>query len=242
MQLAQKILIAEKDKSIRNSIRQSLEQGPYIVYESVSVKRTKEIIRNQTIDLLVMGFDLKDGSSIDLIPYIKNHHISLIMIDQTINESVVLKAFAKGADDFVNYPYQSAVISAKISAYLKSSVQKNGSVSLLDGAQQSGKSPRKFMQWVQDPNQCQLFNGDMSAHLTVQEYCLLDTLINHAGTTLKRQYLAESLREGCYIPSLRAIDVKIARIRQKIGDTDPDKHIIQTIRGIGYLFDSSYII
>lgn len=66
---------------------------------------------------------------------------------------------------------------------------------------------------------------------------MLETLIKNAGKTVKRCDLAAAMHNGYYTPSPRAIDVKIARIRHKIGDSGCLPNMILTIRGVGYLFN-----
>ena len=72
--------------------------------------------------------------------------------------------------------------------------------------------------------------------LTGAEFDLLWLLASHAGRILSREEIFIALRGIEYDGQDRSIDVRISRIRPKIGD-DPDMpRLIKTVRSKGYLF------
>ncbi|MEC7835089.1 MAG: helix-turn-helix domain-containing protein, partial [Pseudomonadota bacterium] len=68
--------------------------------------------------------------------------------------------------------------------------------------------------------------------LTTSEINLLKYLANHSGKHVSREELSQ---KGILPKNARSIDVKIARLRQKI-EVNPKKPIyLQTIRNKGYI-------
>ena len=72
--------------------------------------------------------------------------------------------------------------------------------------------------------------------LTSAEFDLLWLLVSNAGRILSREEIFTALRGIGYDGQDRSIDVRISRIRPKIGDDPIHPRMIKTIRSKGYLF------
>lgn len=93
---------------------------------------------------------------------------------------------------------------------------------------------------------CQRIGIDVDGHrvfadgkeiqLARKEYDLLHTLIEHAGRTLSRREILDSVWGDGYVDRNKTLDVHIRRLRRKIdpGSASPR---IRTVRGIGYVLD-----
>ena len=75
-----------------------------------------------------------------------------------------------------------------------------------------------------------------SIELTGAEFDLLWLLVANAGRTLSREEIFTALRGVGYDGQDRSIDVRISRIRPKIGDDPIHPRLIKTVRSKGYLF------
>jgi len=67
--------------------------------------------------------------------------------------------------------------------------------------------------------------------LTLTEFELLLTLARRPGWVFSRSQLIDSLRDGQYVITDRAIDVQVANLRKKLGEWG---RLIETVRGVGY--------
>ena len=72
--------------------------------------------------------------------------------------------------------------------------------------------------------------------LTSAEFDLLWLLSSNAGRVLSREEIFEKLRGIEYDGQDRSIDVRVSRIRPKIGDDPMHPRMIKTVRSKGYLF------
>ncbi len=78
--------------------------------------------------------------------------------------------------------------------------------------------------------------------LTGAEFDLLWLLASNGGRILSREEIFAQLRGIEYDGQDRSIDVRISRIRPKIGDDLEHPRLIKTVRGKGYLFVSEAFV
>ncbi|MET4818440.1 DNA-binding response OmpR family regulator [Endozoicomonas sp. NE41] len=78
-----------------------------------------------------------------------------------------------------------------------------------------------------------------SIELTSAEFDLLWLLCSNAGRVLSREEIFAQLRGIEYDGQDRSIDVRVSRIRPKIGDDPMHPRLIKTVRSKGYLFVKS---
>ena len=91
-----------------------------------------------------------------------------------------------------------------------------------------------------DPRTRRATLGTRALELTDAEFDLLLYLNAHAGVQLTRAELARDVCGQHYDPLDRTIDVRIARLRAKLGDDPKAPRWIKSIRGVGYLFISPH--
>jgi len=71
--------------------------------------------------------------------------------------------------------------------------------------------------------------------LTLREFHLLRTLVEHEGKVLERRELLERNGAPEDAASLRVIDTHVKSIRRKLGRA---RACIETVRGVGYRFSA----
>ena len=83
-----------------------------------------------------------------------------------------------------------------------------------------------------------LIVGDRPVEITLKEYELLKLLMEHKNTTLKKEYLFNTVWGSDSESELQTLTVHIKWLREKI-EQDPKKpkHII-TVWGVGYRFEA----
>jgi len=78
--------------------------------------------------------------------------------------------------------------------------------------------------------------NNKDVHLTTAEFDLLYYLAQNSGEVLSRDKIYSELRGIEYDGIDRSIDLRVSRLRRKIGDGKNHPRKIISIRGIGYLF------
>jgi DNA-binding response OmpR family regulator len=71
--------------------------------------------------------------------------------------------------------------------------------------------------------------------LTSYEFALLRVFAEHPGRVLGRERLLELAKGNADDAFDRSIDVRISRLRQKLGDDSRHPSLLKTIRGSGYV-------
>ncbi len=82
-----------------------------------------------------------------------------------------------------------------------------------------------------------MYKDGRALELTQREYDLIRFLASQPGKVFSREALMEHVwnYEG-YVGDVRAVDVAVRRLREKIEDDPASPKFILTKRGMGYLF------
>ena len=135
-----------------------------------------------------------------------------------------------GADDYVCKPVRPRLLLARVHALLR-----RNPVSAGAGALRSSDC-LQFGPLLIDNAQREASLHEASIELTSAEFDLLWLLAANSGRILSREEIFAALRGIDYDGLDRSIDVRISRIRPKIGDDPEHPRVIKTVRGKGYLF------
>lgn len=231
-----RILIVEDDERLADLTRDYLESnGLQVGVEgdgSVAVER----IKNEQPDLVILDLMLpgEDGLSICRLvrPYYSGPIIMLTARDDDLDQVLGLEM---GADDYITKPVRPRVLLARIRAMLrrlKDIPQEDGAGVADDG----DKSRVSFGNLVVDNSMREAWLEEQPIDLTSAEFDLLWLLSSNAGRVLSREEIFTALRGIEYDGQDRSIDVRISRIRPKIGDDPLQPKRIKTVRSKGYLF------
>ena len=232
------VLVIEDDRFFRQMLREGLEEHNFLVLEAACGERSVEVIeQQQNIDIILLDLYLPDGNGVKFIPLIRQFtDAPLIIVSGEERSCEKIKGFAQGADDYVEKPLDFDVLLARIQAHLR---RYQDTYSNQNSPQQNSSDVVRMGEWVLDFNRYQIYDcNDQPGELTFKEFQLLALLISNPGRAISRDELCEAIREDNYVPNGRAIDVKITRIRRKIGDDAHEPRIIQTVRSVGYMFCS----
>lgn len=228
------ILLIDDDRALCQMFRDYMERSDFIVFEARSGHRSLDILKQHNVDIVLLDLGLPDGSGLDFIGQIRmSVKTPMVVISGNPDPDIHVEVFEAGADDFVQKPFHMKAMQARIQSHLRRAPS-NQNRQIVEGA---GHTIR-FGGWVLDEGKYQVFDNENHAGtLTADEFHILKTLVENSGRVLRREDLCEALRDENYCPSPRAIDIKIARIRKKLGDDATNPHIIKTVRGAGYLMD-----
>lgn len=151
----------------------------------------------------------------------------ILMLTARNDDQDHIQGLEQGADDFVSKPVRPQVLLARIRVLLRRT----------EGDAPAAPPTRlAFGALVIDHIRREAWLNNELIDLTGAEFDLLWLLASNAGRILSREETFVALRGIEYDGQDRSIDVRISRIRPKIGD-DPDMpRLIKTVRSKGYLF------
>ncbi|WP_166251638.1 response regulator [Marinobacter salicampi] len=231
-----RILIVEDDERLADLTREYLESNGLTVTHEPHGGHAVERIKNEQPDLVVLDLMLpgEDGLSIcrRVRPFFSGPIIMLTARTEDLDQVLGLEM---GADDYVGKPVKPRVLLARIRALLRR-VTENSNAN--EAAAQSKEEPVRlqFNDLVVDRAMREAWLNDESIDLTSAEFDLLWLLASSAGRVLSREEIFTALRGIEYDGQDRSIDVRVSRIRPKIGDDPVHPRRIKTVRSKGYLF------
>ncbi len=150
----------------------------------------------------------------------ENSNVPIIVIsakDKTFSKVNLLDL---GADDYLTKPFEMGELFARIRVALRN---KNSYDKDFISAHDIKIDTETF----------KVFKGDKEVFLTKTELNLLQYFILNSGIAISREKLLNDVWGYDYDGVDKVVDVYIKSLRQKV---DKEKSIIQTIRGIGYVF------
>ena len=138
---------------------------------------------------------------------------------QTVDKVVGLKM---GADDYLTKPFEMIELLARVEALLR---RRSGNT--------HGTDTYRIGAFSLDLRRQELCRDGRSTSLTTFEYKLLRYLCEHRGEVLDRDELLNAVWGYDAVPYTRTVDIHIALLRKKLGDSKR-QDLIATVRGQGY--------
>jgi DNA-binding response OmpR family regulator len=225
MNKQQHILLVEDDTELADWIAGYLKDNHFFVQIINRGDLVEEFVRQNPPDLIILDINLPgcDGFEVcrRLRPFYSRPIVMLTANDEEFDEILGLEI---GANDYITKPVTPRVLLARLKAHLRLA-QTDPTDSLL-----------RFGGLTIDPDGQTTCIDDTPVSLSCGEFELLCALARKAGQEVKREDLIKDIRGFEYDGFDRTIDVRISRLRRKLGDTDSPPKKIKTIWGKGYLF------
>ena len=224
------ILIVEDDERLASLTREYLENNGLTVSVEHDGSKAVDRILDETPDLVVLDLMLPGEDGVSICRRVRgNYHNPILMLTARTDDLDEVLGLEMGADDYVAKPVRPRVLLARIRALLRRSVSAPEEVT-------SDKGRLEFGDLVVDSAMREAWLKGENIELTSAEFDLLWLLSSNAGRVLSREEIFEKLRGIEYDGQDRSIDVRVSRIRPKIGDDPMHPRMIKTVRSKGYLF------
>ena len=225
------ILIVEDDQRLAELTREYLEaNGLRVAIESDGAQAAARILREQPalviLDLMLPG---EDGLSICRTLRSQHYPGAILMLTARTDDLDQVLGLELGADDYMCKPVRPRLLLAHIRALLRR--HEGSSEAPATDAQRLEFGPLHI-----DNRMREVWLHGRGIELTSAEFDLLWLLAFNSGRILSREEIFTALRGIGYDGQDRSIDVRISRIRPKIGDDPEHPRLIKTVRSKGYLF------
>ncbi|MBJ6138308.1 response regulator [Marinobacter litoralis] len=229
-----RILIVEDDERLAELTREYLESNGLAVSLETHGGAAVERIRKEQPDLVVLDLMLPGEDGLSICRRVRPDYSGpIIMLTARTDDLDQVLGLEMGADDYIGKPVQPRVLLARIRAMLRRAESTPATTSDTD---EEEPVRLQFNDLIVDRSMREAWLNDDSIDLTSAEFDLLWLLASNAGRVLSREEIFTALRGIEYDGQDRSIDVRVSRIRPKIGDDPIHPRRIKTVRSKGYLF------
>ncbi len=221
------VLLVEDDLRLAELVSRYLETNGMRVVAVARGDRVLELVRQNPPDIIILDLGLpgEDGFAVcrQLRPAFTNPILILTARDNDIDHVLGLEL---GADDYVIKPVEPRVLLARINALLRRSRVTT----------EIAFRTLRFGQLLINLTSRSVHLQGSQVDLSRNEFELLAHLAAHAGEIQSRDALFRSLYNREYDGVDRMLDIRVSRLRRKLGEDAEHSERIKTIWGAGYLF------
>ncbi|WP_396349861.1 MULTISPECIES: response regulator transcription factor [Gordonia] len=153
----------------------------------------------------------------------------IVMVTARADEVDTLIGLAVGADDYVTKPFRPRELVARIDAMLRRPRESTDSV---------GAHSRRLGDLSIDPQSREVQVSGRIVELTRTEFDVLEVLSRRPGMVLRREQVLAEIWGSDWVGDTHVVEVHVASLRRKLGDSAATGQFIRTVRGVGYRMGS----
>jgi two-component system OmpR family response regulator len=223
------IAIVDDTREIRTLLQEALEDAGFQTVCFASATMFEQSMRSLTPQVCIIDLGLPDRDGLSLVNKLSSESDAAIMIIS--GRSALpdrIAGLELGADDYITKPFELTEVIARVKVLLRRS--KPAPV-------EGPSSEFRLGEWTVNLDQHVLISDSgEKKRLSYAEVKILELFTSAPNRLITRDRLLSHLREDGSETYDRAIDVRISRLRSKLGDDPVNPKIIKTIYGAGYIF------
>ena len=219
-----KVLVVEDEVEIRRFIRLSLQAESLEVSEADGVQRGLVEAGTRRPDLVVLDLGLPDGDGIDFIRGLRTwSEIPVIVLSARTMETDKIAALDAGADDYLDKPFGTGELLARVRAQLRRHPRASADAqSLLEFGDVRIDLVRRTVE-----------RAGAALHLTPIEYRLLTHLASHPNRVLTHPQLLKAVWGPSHSEDTHYVRIYMGHLRAKLeADPSQPQHLITEL-GVG---------
>jgi two-component system response regulator MprA len=215
------VLVVEDDAGIRDLIASGLTYAGYQVSQTDSGEAGLRRFRAQTPDAVVLDVRLPgmDGFSVCREMRSLSADVVIVMVTARDGVSDRVVGLDQGADDYVVKPFALEELTARLRAHLRR-------------RQRDDTDVLTFEDVVLDRRSYRAERGGRVLALSRTEFHLLAHFMEHPHRVFSKDALLNAVWGYDYVGDAGVVEVYVSYLRDKLQDRD--RHLIQTVRGVGY--------
>ena len=224
------VLLADDEDAIRAGLASALSRGGFRVLETRNGLEALRVVESHHPDVIVLDILMPELDGREVCRQLRQSQnwTPIIMLTQLSATGEKISSLEEGADDYLNKPFDSYELIARIHALLRRQAVAGRPVQfarvLVSGRLRLEREIQRV--WV----------DDREVVLSHKAFGVLAHLMSRAGATVSREQLLDQVWGWEDPAGMRTVDVRIAEIRRKLGDTRAEPEFIETMPGEGYRF------
>jgi DNA-binding response OmpR family regulator len=213
-----RILVVDDEAPLVELVRGYLAREGWAVLTAADGPSAIEVVRKDRPDVVVLDLMLPGLDGIEVCRQLRRFSDAYVLMLTAKSEEVdKLVGLAVGADDYLTKPFSPRELVARIRAMLRRTRTPSAGTPGLDVA-----IGRRIARVDGQP-----------IELTRTEFDILAALARDPGVVLDRATILASVWGPGYTDD-HLVDVHIANLRRKLGDSPERPRFVETVRGVGY--------
>lgn len=223
------ILVVDDDRDIRVLVGDYLKKNGYRVSLAADGRQMRAVLAGSGIDLIVLDLMLPGEDGLSLCRDLRaRSDLPVLMLTARSEPIDRVLGLEMGADDYLAKPFEPRELLARVRNILRR-------VRALPNGTEVSEGWR-FAGWRLEVRTRQLLSPQgVVVALSGAEYRLLEVFLTHPNRVLTRDQLMDLVRGRDADPFDRSIDLRVSRLRQKLGDNARAPELIKTLRNEGYV-------
>lgn len=224
-----KILVVDDDRSVRDTLRQSLTFNGYDVVQATDGEEAQTLIRKENPDLVIMDGILPKVDGLEILRSLRGSgsEVLVLMLSQKSEVADRVAGLDAGADDYLTKPFALEELLARVRSLYRRSRRTAAAVA-------KDSKPLSFLDLTLNPETREVTRDERRISLTRTEFALLELLLRNARKVLSRNTILEEVWGYDFPTSGNALEVYIGYLRRKT-EAEGEDRLIHTVRGVGYV-------
>lgn len=239
-----KVLVVDDEPVLVETIAYNLEQAGYEVITVADGASALETARREKPDLVILDIMLPEMDGLEVCRLLRREKhtatIPIMMLTAKGEEIDKVVGLEVGADDYVTKPFGRRELLARVRALLRRAdyIPSGEDHGVQATSDDSAHSKRELLA---GPLRIDLAGRRVNCRgqeleLQPKQFELLSYLVRNRGTVLTRDQVLHNVWGYDYAGDTRTVDVHIRWLREKLEEDPANPRLIQTVRGVGYVF------
>ena len=222
-----RILVVDDELSVRESVGYALEQEGFEVTLAADGEEAEGSISSDHFDLLILDIMMPGKSGLDVCRDVRSRSpVPIILLTAKDAEVDKVVGLEVGADDYVTKPFSVRELIGRVRAQLRRrelDLSSTAQDKTIDAGAVRIDLSRHLVTVRGQP-----------VNLTRSEFQVLRLLAESPGQVFSRLEIMEELWQSEFSGDVRACDVHISNLRQKVERDPQEPELVLTVRGVGY--------
>ena len=224
------VLLVDDEDAIRQGLAAALDRASFHVIEASDGVEALKMVEAHGPDVIVLDILMPEMDGREVCRRIRqaDNWTPVIMLTQIDATGEKISSLEEGADDYLNKPFDSYELIARIRALLRRQELADKPVhlarTLISGRLRLERETQRA--WLDDEQ----------VVLSNKAFGVLAHLMSRPNAVVSREQLLDHVWGWDDPTGMRTVDVRIAEIRRKLDDPPADPEFIETVPGEGYRF------
>ena len=225
------ILICDDQPDIVNALKIYLAPEGYGLYEAFNGKQALEVLKAETIHLVLMDIMMPEMDGITATVKIREFsNIPIILLTAKSETQDKVLGLNVGADDYITKPFVPVEVLARVRSQLRR-------YATLGSRPEDPQELRVGNISLNDTEKTVRVDGEPVA-LTPMEYGILKLLMEHPGKVFSTRVIYETVWQETALGNEGSVAVHIRHLREKLEITPSEPRYLKVVWGQGYKMEA----